>query len=230
MKKFITFFMLIIALAFGINSSYAAQLNYVTVKKGDTMWLIAQRYNVSFAQVLEVNKKHHINPDLIHVGDKVYLPSKNVGTSTNQNSNADNIQQGNNASSGSATSQQAQEVLQLVNAERNKMGLKSLTLSINLTSIANTKAKDMAVNNYFSHTSPTYGTPFEMLQHFGVSYRSAGENIAAGQRSATEVMNAWMNSSGHRANILNSSYTELGVGYYAGGSYGTEWVQLFVGK
>ena len=88
----------------------------------------------------------------------------------------------------------------------------------------------MAVNRYFSHQSPTYGSPFDMLKKFGVSYRSAGENIAAGQRTPQEVMNAWMNSSGHRANILNKNYTELGVGYYKGGSYGHYWVQTFVGK
>ena len=96
-----------------------------------------------------------------------------------------------------------------------------------LTSIANTKAQDMADKNYFSHTSPTYGSPFDMLKQFGVSYSYAGENIAAGQTSAEQVMNDWMNSSGHRANILNANYTQLGVGYVKGGSYGTEWVQLF---
>ena len=69
-----------------------------------------------------------------------------------------------------------------------------------------------------------------MLQKYGVSYRSAGENIAAGQTTAEAVMQDWMNSSGHRANILNSSYTEIGVGYFAGGNYRTEWVQLFIGK
>lgn len=228
--KFISL-LFFVAIAFGFSQTgSAAQQYYVTVQKGDTMWLIAKRYNVSFDQVLELNKRHHVNVDLIHVGDKVFLPTNNTGTSTGQNSNADGIQHGNNTATENATSDQAQAVLKLVNEERKKQGLKSLTLSINLTSIANTKAKDMAVNNYFSHTSPTYGSPFEMLQHFGVSYRSAGENIAAGQRTPQEVMNAWMNSSGHRANILNSSYTELGVGYYKGGSYGTEWVQLFIGK
>ena len=88
----------------------------------------------------------------------------------------------------------------------------------------------MSVNRYFDHRSPTYGTPFEMLQKFGVSYKSAGENIAAGQKTPEQVMESWMNSSGHRANILNKSYTELGVGFYSGGSYDTYWVQLFIGK
>jgi uncharacterized protein YkwD len=85
----------------------------------------------------------------------------------------------------------------------------------------------MRDRNYFDHTSPTYGSPFEMLQHFGVSYTAAGENIAAGQKNAEAVMRDWLNSSGHRANILNREYKELGVGYVTGGSYGTYWVQLF---
>ena len=85
----------------------------------------------------------------------------------------------------------------------------------------------MRDKNYFDHTSPTYGSPFEMMRHFGINYSSAGENIAAGQKTAQEVMNSWMNSSGHRANILNKDYEQLGVGYVEGGSYGTYWVQMF---
>lgn len=227
MKKHLTLLTLLVTLVFGFASqSYAKE---ITVQKGDTMWLIAKRYHVSFSEILRLNR-HYLNQHLIHPNDKINIPDHNTGTNTGNNSSTDKIPDKNNAPTGSAISQQAQTVLQLVNEERAKQGLKSLMLSTNLTSIANTKAKDMAVNNYFSHTSPTYGSPFEMLQHFGVSYRSAGENIAAGQKTAQDVMNAWMNSSGHRANILNSSYTELGVGYYAGGSYGTEWVQLFIGK
>ena len=84
----------------------------------------------------------------------------------------------------------------------------------------------MVTNKYFSHTSPTYGTPFQMIKNFGISYRTAGENIAYGQRTPQAVVNAWMNSSGHRANILNSSYTQIGVGYVASGNY---WTQMFIG-
>lgn len=193
------------------------------------MYLIAKRYNVPFLEILKLNQ-HFKNQHLIYPGEKILIPQHNTGTSSSQGSASDNITDKNNSPSESAVSQQAEAVLKLVNEERSKQGLKSLKLSNKLTQIANTKAQDMAVKNYFNHTSPTYGTPFEMLQHFGVSYRSAGENIAAGQKSPQEVMNAWMNSSGHRANILNSSYTELGVGYYSGGSYGTEWVQLFIGN
>jgi uncharacterized protein YkwD len=82
-------------------------------------------------------------------------------------------------------------------------------------------------NRYFSHTSPVYGTPFQMTKSFGITYRSAGENIAHGQTSPQAVVNAWMNSSGHRANILNASFTQIGVGYVADGHY---WTQMFIGK
>ena len=118
-------------------------------------------------------------------------------------------------------------MLKIVNQERSKIGLKALTLSGELTNVATIKAQDMADNGYFDHTSPNYGSPFEMMKHFGIQYRSAGENIAAGQKNAQEVMNSWMNSSGHRANILNSDYEQIGIGYVTGGSYGTYWVQMF---
>lgn len=227
MKKLFTS-LLTIFLITGISSSAFAQ--HCDVKKGDSMWIIAKRYHVNFKDVLELNK-HFINQNLIHPKDEVELPDGNTGNETTENSTNDNITDGSDTSDERGESTQAQEVLKLVNAERAKQGLKPLTLSSKLTSIANEKAKDMANNNYFSHTSPTYGSPFQMLQKFGVSYKTAGENIAAGQDSAQQVMNDWMNSSGHKANILNANYTELGVGYVnTKSSYGTYWVQLFIGK
>lgn len=95
-----------------------------------------------------------------------------------------------------------------------------------LSRVARYKSQDMYDNRYFSHNSPIYGTPFQMMKNFGISYRSAAENIAKGQRTPQEVVNAWMNSSGHRANILNASYTQIGVGYVATGNY---WTQMFIG-
>jgi uncharacterized protein YkwD len=77
---------------------------------------------------------------------------------------------------------------------------------------------------YFDHNSPTYGSPFDQMKQFGYSYSYAGENIAMGQRSPQEVMKAWMNSAGHRANILSPNFTEIGIGYYSDGNY---WVQQF---
>lgn len=201
-----------------------ASAKHCTVQHGDSMWKIADRYNVLFHEILELNK-HHVDPDLIHPKDKVYLPDQNTGTSTNMPSESVSEPQ---KQTDEQSSIQAEQVLKLVNSERQKAGLKPLVLSPELNNIATAKAEDMAELNYFDHTSPTYGSPFDMLQKFGVSYSSAGENIAAGQKSAEQVMNDWMNSSGHRANILNQNYTQLGVGYTEGGSYGTEWVQLFI--
>ncbi|WP_029192243.1 CAP domain-containing protein [Paenibacillus harenae] len=116
------------------------------------------------------------------------------------------------------------QVIDLVNQERAKAGLSALKSDSLLTKVATEKARDMDVNNYFSHTSPTYGSPFDMMRQFGVTYSYAGENIASGQRTPQEVMNAWMNSSGHRANILSGNFTKIGVGYVNG-----EWVQMFIG-
>ena len=120
-----------------------------------------------------------------------------------------------------------QQVVDLTNQERAKNGLAPLKVDLELSKVAREKSRDMSVNKYFDHNSPTYGSPFDMMKKFGITYRSAGENIAYGQRTPEEVVKAWMNSSGHRANILNSSFTHIGVGYVAEGNY---WTQQFIGK
>ncbi|NBI29987.1 CAP domain-containing protein [Chengkuizengella marina] len=120
-----------------------------------------------------------------------------------------------------------QEVVDLVNVERAKYDLPPLKVDKKLSEVARIKSEDMQSKDYFNHTSPTYGSPFDMMRSFGVSYRSAAENIAYGQRTPQQVVNAWMNSSGHRKNILNSSSTHIGVGYVEEGNY---WTQMFIGK
>ena len=224
MKKNLLKTVFLVALVFGFTTNASAE--NCTVQKGDSLWKIARRYNVRFSDLCDVNEKLRSLSE-IYPYQRVELPHGSEGERTNSNSQDDNIQLQNDTPNGVTQSAQASEVLQLVNKERAKQGLQALTLSGDLTSIANTKAADMRDNGYFSHTSPTYGSPFEMLQRFGVQYTAAGENIAAGQKSAEAVMNDWMNSSGHRANILNKEYKELGVGYVTGGTYGTYWVQLF---
>ena len=223
MKKTLFFLAALTILATGTAMPASAQ--HCDVQRGDSMWRIAKRYNVPFAKVLILNK-HFRNQHLIHPRDEVELPDGSTGASTNESGTGDSAAKDSKVTQAEMT--QAEAVLKLVNQERKKAGVQPLTLSDKLTSIANTKAKDMADKNYFSHQSPTYGSPFDMLKQFGVSYSYAGENIAAGQRSAEEVMNSWMNSSGHRQNILNKNYTQIGVGFYRGGEYGTEWVQLFI--
>jgi len=127
----------------------------------------------------------------------------------------------------SSVSAYEKKVVELTNAERAKYGIAALQLDENLSKVARTKSSDMKAKGYFDHNSPTYGSPFDMMKQFGISYRSAGENIAMGQRSPEEVVNAWMNSEGHRKNILNASFTHIGVGYVADGNY---WTQMFIGK
>lgn len=213
-------FLLVAMLFLVIGTPASAQ--HCDTQKGDSMWKIARRYKIPFREILELNK-HYPNPHLIHPQDKIELPDGEHGTSSEEA----NSSKGMEIAEQAASTTQADQVLELVNKERAKVGLKALTLSDELTNVATLKAKDMAEKGYFDHTSPTYGTPFEMMKRFGIQYRSAGENIAAGQMDAQEVMDSWMNSSGHRANILNSDYEQIGIGYYTGGRYDFYWVQMF---
>ncbi|SCI79008.1 uncharacterized protein%2C YkwD family [uncultured Clostridium sp.] len=121
------------------------------------------------------------------------------------------------------------EILDLVNVERTNRGLQPLKFNNELSNVATKKSQDMIDRNYFDHTSPTYGSPFDMMKQFGISYRAAGENIAMGQKTPKEVMNSWMNSPGHRKNILNPDFTELGVGIASNGS-SIYWTQMFIGR
>lgn len=120
-----------------------------------------------------------------------------------------------------------QKVVELTNQERSKNGLPALKIDTELSKVAREKSNDMQKNNYFDHNSPTYGSPFDMMKQFGISYRAAGENIAMGQRSPEEVVKGWMDSPGHRENILSKNFTHIGVGYAENGNY---WTQMFIGK
>ncbi|MEN2465673.1 CAP domain-containing protein [Ornithinibacillus sp. FSL M8-0202] len=119
------------------------------------------------------------------------------------------------------------DVVALTNRERRQAGLNALEVDTSLSQVARQKSTDMQQQNYFSHTSPTYGSPFDMMRDFGITYRSAGENIAKGQTSPEEVVQAWMNSQGHRENILNANFTHIGVGYEQNGNH---WTQMFITK
>ncbi|WP_405127663.1 CAP domain-containing protein [Sinanaerobacter chloroacetimidivorans] len=121
-----------------------------------------------------------------------------------------------------------QQVIDLVNKERAAAGLPALTLNTKLAGVAEKKAEDLRDKNYFSHTSPTYGSPFDMMKQFGITYKAAGENIARGQQTPSAVMNGWMNSQAHKNNILNKNFTQIGVGYVTDSNGGTYWVQMFI--
>jgi uncharacterized YkwD family protein len=148
-------------------------------------------------------------------------------TPSTQNQNTKSTQNQNTKTTETGLKAYEQQVVDLTNKERAKYGLPPLQVDLALSKVAREKSRDMAVNNYFSHTSPTYGSPFDMMKKFGISYTAAGENIAKGQRTPQEVVTAWMNSEGHRANILNKNYTHIGVGFEENGYI---WTQQFIKK
>lgn len=174
-----------------------------TVVSGDSLWKIAVKYEVGLSEIKSANPQIK-NYDLIYPGQVINIPTTDSTVTTYE-----------------------QEVIRLVNEIRVENGLKALSYDWELSRVARYKSQDMKDNNYFSHTSPVYGSPFQMMKNFGISFRSAGENIAKGYRTPQAVVNGWMNSSGHRANILNASYTHIGVGYVSGGNY---WTQMFIAK
>lgn len=173
-----------------------------TVVRGDTMWKIASRYEVGTSEVIQANPQVS-DPNLIYPGQKLTVPQVD-----------------------SSVAAYEAEVVRLVNEIRQENGLKPLRANWELSRVARYKSQDMKDKGYFAHNSPTYGTPFQMIRAFGISFRTAGENIAYGYATPKAVVNGWMNSSGHRANILNGSYTQIGVGYVAQGNY---WTQMFIG-
>ena len=203
MKKLLTLIVSAAMLIAAFATTVSAAAKTHTVVKGDSMWKIAVKYQVGLSELKSANA-HIKNPALIYPGQIITIPTVDS----------------------SVTAYEA-EVVRLVNEIRVQNGLKALTADWQLSRVARYKSQDMKDKNYFSHTSPTYGSPFQMMKSFGISYRTAGENIAKGYSTPKAVVDGWMNSSGHRANILNSSFTHIGVGYVSGGNY---WTQMFISK
>ena len=200
MKKILIFLIAIFQIT-AVFPCYAQSMGQHTVVRGDSMWKIAVKYEVGLSEIKNANP-HITNPELIYPGQVLNIPGTDATAVNYEN-----------------------EVIRVVNEIRVKNGLNALKSDWELSRVARYKSQDMSDNNYFSHTSPVYGSPFNMIKNFGISYKSAAENIARGQKTPQDVVNAWMNSSGHRANILNSSYTKIGVGYVTNGNY---WTQLFI--
>ncbi|MCC2683762.1 MAG: YkwD family protein [Paenibacillaceae bacterium] len=118
-------------------------------------------------------------------------------------------------------------MVDLVNAARKDAGLAPLSVNLELARTARLKSQDMVDKNYFSHDSPTYGSPFDMMSEFGIQFTAAGENIACNQ-TVTAAHQALMNSQGHRANILSKEYTQIGIGIVNGGQCGKMFTQQFI--
>jgi len=155
-------------------------------------------------------------------------PTLGSDESVNENENNNQNNPEDNKENTSSASEYELKVLELVNIERAKNGLFSLSWDADLANVARAHSKDMSNRNFFSHTNPDGKSPFDRLKAYGISYSSAAENIAAGQSTPEEVVSGWMNSSGHRANILSKSSTKLGVGYYKSNSgYKHYWTQCF---
>ncbi len=180
-----------------------AQGGTYTVVPGDTMWKIAVRYQIGVSELIKANPQL-ANPSMIRVGQKITIPS------------IDNVKS------------LEQQVIDLVNKQRAAHGLALVKANWELCRVARYKSQDMINKGYFGHQSPTYGSPFTMMQSFGIRFSAAGENIAYGQRSPQEVMTAWMNSAGHRANILSPAYTQMGCGVAKTSSGTYYWTQEFI--
>ncbi|TDL31035.1 SafA/ExsA family spore coat assembly protein [Jeotgalibacillus sp. S-D1] len=204
-RRFTSILLLSVALVYGLGQSNAEASTAHTVSPGDTMWKVAVQYQVGVPEIIQANPQIS-NPNLLYPGQRLVIPSAGSFISIEE------------------------EVVRLVNQERAENGLQPLKSNWELSRVARFKSEDMRDANFFSHTSPTYGSPHQMIRDFGVTYNSSGENIAAGQTSAQAVVDAWMNSTGHRQNILSSSYTHMGVGYAKGGSYGHYWTQMFISQ
>jgi uncharacterized YkwD family protein/spore coat assembly protein SafA len=167
------------------------------------MWKIAVRYQIGVTELIKANPQLR-NPNMIYVGQRINIPS------------IDDVKA------------LEQQVIDLVNKQRAARGLQQLKANWELCRVARFKSQDMIDKKYFSHQSPTYGSPFTMMQSFGIRFSNGGENIAYGQRTPQEVMNSWMNSPGHRANILSATYNQIGCGV-AKSSNGTYyWTQMFI--
>jgi uncharacterized YkwD family protein len=149
-------------------------------------------------------------------------PTKPSGTATGANAAKTPTGTGTLSSQGS-------RILQLANAERAKVGAKPLKSNTDLNKLATMKSQDIVENNYFSHQSPTYGSPFDMMKTYGVSYMYAGENLAI-NNDADKAHNAWMGSEGHKKNLLNPDFTEIGIGLYPKGNGSYAYTQMFIGK
>ena len=228
---------IILATSRVIGMTHYQKVNFSTGLVTATTLNVRQGPSTSYKIVTQVYKNEYIRV-FAKVGtwyivqtDKDYIGAvsskyiKPIYPSTGNAGSSDNSQN----TTTTVLTEDEKEVFNLINQERIKNGLSALKIDDEVVNVARIKAKDLVQNNYFAHESPTYGSPFQMLKNFGISYKTAGENIA-GNSSNSKAVQAWMNSSGHRANILNSNYNYTGIGVVSSSKYGKVYVQMFIGK
>ena len=230
-----------ITISFGMQSYY--KVDFSTGLVTATNLNVRSGPGTQYKVVATVNKNQYIRVfagvgdwyivqvegDFIGAVSKKYIKPIYPGGLSSTGNTGSSGTQNNTITTSSQMNSDEQEVFNLINKQRTDNGLTALKNDNELQRVARIKAQDMVNNNYFSHQSPTYGSPFDMLKSFGISYKSAGENIAANSSNSGAVT-SWMNSSGHRANILNSSYNYTGVGVVSSPKYGKMYVQMFIGK
>lgn len=243
MKKILISILIICTIIFSSNILFAMK-NYETVDFV-TGLVTATALNVrtgpgtGYRVIGTVYKNEYIRV-FAKIGDwyVVQTPSDQIGAvstkyvkkiTANASASTNNTNSSNQNTSTSNATDEEIELLKLINAERKKNGLGELKFDNELLEVARAKAKDLVDNNYFSHNSPIYGSPFEMMKAFGITYKAAGENIA-GNSTLQGAVNAWMNSEGHRANILSNAYNYTGIGIVESPKYGKVLVQMFIGK
>jgi len=175
-----------------------------TVLPGDSLWRIAVKFQIGLSEIIAANPRLS-NPDLIFPGQIINIPAIEREITAFEN-----------------------EVVRLVNAERARNGLPPLIQNWEVSRVARYKSQDFINRNYFGHDSPTYGSPSNMLRSFGILFSANAENIARSQTSPAAVMNSWMGSAGHRANILSPLYNQIGVGVARDSSGRLFWTQMFI--
>ena len=215
-----------------VSSNALCKDNVTTTSKKGAIYIFVngKKHVINLGGINKPSQDNNQNNNNSNIGNND-KPNNNK-PNNNQNNNV-NTDKDNNTSNDNVTGEFAafqKEVVRLVNVERQKQGLGKLSLNAKLSNVATLKSQDMINKNYFDHTSPTYGSPFDMMKQFNISYKTAGENIAKGQKTPAEVVKAWMNSQGHRENILNKNYTEIGIGVAKDANGTLYWTQMFIGK
>ena len=245
MKKFLTcllmIFMVFSAFSVIYGITYYEEVDFVTGIVTASALNVRSGPGTNFKSVGLVYKNEYVRVfakvgdwyviqtegDLIGAASTKYIRKIKENTITNNsNTNNTNTLQTQNISNITA---EEQELLKLINEQRASYGLSALKFDEELQKVAKAKAKDLVDNNYFSHNSPTYGTPFDMMKSYGIKYKVAGENIA-GNSTLKGAVDAWMNSQGHRENILSNAYNYTGIGIVESPTYGKVLVQMFIGK